>query len=338
MSTDSNQLAPSRPAQTAIATNAPSPLAFMSDTSAFNHLWRIATGYAKSNLVPMQFRGHIEDCFIICQLSLRMNVDPFMLMQATYIVHGKPGFEAKLAIALLNSSGKIRGTLKTEFSGKGDDYGCRAWAIDAYTGEKVTGPRVTLAMVKGEGWNVDKKLRDGGGIQKSKWNTMADLMFVYRASSFFVRTNYPEVLMGMPTREELEDVSVADASNQSRLETLLATADTTPADAAASREQSADESTTIDAEIVGDQEPDRPEEAEAEPAASTAAEEEDQAILMQEWREAIAACTAMPELLAMPEKLLVTAITRARRLELMEAINKREKELKGGKGGQKTMV
>jgi hypothetical protein len=181
------------------------PLAFLTDTAAFNHLWRIASGYSRSMLVPAAFRGKVEDCFIICQLALRMNVDPFMLMQNTYVVHGRPGFEAKLAIALLNASGKIKGTLKCSFDGKGDEYGCRAWAVDDETGEKITGPKVDWAMVKGEKWNQDKQLRDGGGVQKSKWNTMPDLMFQYRAAAFFIRTNYPEVLMGMRTVDEIEE-------------------------------------------------------------------------------------------------------------------------------------
>jgi hypothetical protein len=194
-----------------------SSLAFLTDPAAFNHLWRVATGYSRSQMVPMQFRSKPDDCFIICQLALRLEVDPFMLMQATYIVHGKPGFEAKMAIALLNASGKIKGTLKTSFSGDGDSYGCEAWCIDRETGEKVTGPKVDWRMVKAEGWNK----REG-----SKWNTMPGVMFIYRAASYLIRTNYPEVLMGMPTVEEVEDTTATDRraleiTNQERLDLLL---------------------------------------------------------------------------------------------------------------------
>jgi hypothetical protein len=195
------------PSADALATIPKGPLAFMTSPAALGHLWRIATGYSRSQLVPDAFKRKPDDCFIACQLALRLNVDPFMLMQNMYVVCGRPGFEAKLAVALLNASGKIKGTLKTTFVGKKgtDDYGCFAWAIDADTGEKVTGPTVDWKTVTEEGWNKDKPLRDGKGVQKSKWNTMPDLMFVYRAASFFIKANYPEVLMGMQTREELED-------------------------------------------------------------------------------------------------------------------------------------
>lgn len=214
MSTETNENQLSVPSQTPASPPLPvhysGPLAFLVDTNAFNHLWRVAKSYAAAGtMVPKNFQGKPEDCFVACQLALRLGCDPYMLMQNTYIVHGRPGFEAKLATALLNSSGKLKGTLKYSFDGSGDAYGCRAWGIDAETGEKVVGPKVDWSMVKAEGWNKDKQIRDGGGVQKSKWNTMPDLMFTYRAATFFIRTNYPEVLMGMQTRDELED-SVID--------------------------------------------------------------------------------------------------------------------------------
>jgi hypothetical protein len=188
---------PEAPAQTmALVSTAHGPLAFLTDTAAFNHLWRIATAYAKSSIVPQHLRGHQEDCFILCQMAIRMDVDPFMLMQQCYVVHGKPGFSGQFCIARLNSSGKIRGTVKTEFAGVGDDYGCTAWAIDRETGEKITGPKITLRIVKAEGWMA----KDG-----SKWKTMPEMMYIYRAAAWFIRANYPEVLMGMATVEELHD-------------------------------------------------------------------------------------------------------------------------------------
>jgi hypothetical protein len=188
---------PEAPAQTmALVSTAHGPLAFLTDTAAFNHLWRIATAYAKSSIVPQHLRGHQEDCFILCQMAIRMDVDPFMLMQQCYVVHGKPGFSGQFCIARLNSSGKIRGTVKTEFAGVGDDYGCTAWAIDRETGEKITGPKITLRIVKAEGWMA----KDG-----SKWKTMPEMMYIYRAAAWFIRANYPEVLMGMATVEELND-------------------------------------------------------------------------------------------------------------------------------------
>ena len=52
-------------------------------------------------------------------------------------------------------------------------------------------------MVKAEGW-YDKS--------GSKWKTMPDQMFRYRAAAFFARAFCPDVLMGLQTVEETRDV------------------------------------------------------------------------------------------------------------------------------------
>jgi hypothetical protein len=53
-------------------------------------------------------------------------------------------------------------------------------------------------MVKAEGW-----LAKPG----SKWKTMPELMFRYRAAAFFGRLYAPDILMGMPTSDEMLDIS-----------------------------------------------------------------------------------------------------------------------------------
>jgi hypothetical protein len=178
---------------------------YLVDTGRFEHLWRIATSFANSSLVPDVFKGKKDDCFIATQLAVRLGVDPFALMQSLYIVHGKPAFEAKLSIALLHGSGKIRGPIRYRFDGDGDDYGCTAIVTDDHTGDEIEGPKVTREMVVAEGWDKPKK------SQISKWVTMPELMFRYRAASFLVRTHYPDVTLGVQTREELED-SVVDVA------------------------------------------------------------------------------------------------------------------------------
>lgn len=173
---------------------------YLTDTAAFEHLWRVAVAFSRSTLVPDIFRNKPDDCFIAAQLAVRLNVDLFMLLQNIYVVHGKPDFQAKLSIGLLNESGKIRGTVRYCFDGEGDDYGCTAHVIDAFAGEVVEGPKVDLKMVKAEKWDQPKK-----GIP-SKWTTMPDQMFRYRSATFLIRAHYPEVLMGLHTSDELEDM------------------------------------------------------------------------------------------------------------------------------------
>ena len=165
-------------------------------------LMGLAKFYADSQIIPEHFRKRPADCFIACQLAYRLGAEPLMVMQSTYIVHGKCGFEGKFVTALLNTSGRIKGRVRYKLEGEGRDRKCTAYATDAVSGEEVFA-EVSWAMVEAEGWHLEKK------TQKSKWVTLPDLMFHYRAATFLARIHYPEVLMGMRTMDEIEDEPMA---------------------------------------------------------------------------------------------------------------------------------
>lgn len=163
------------------------------DTAKYNQMWRVANTFASTQLIPKQYQGQPADCFIAIQMAVRLGVEPMMFMQSTYIVHGKPGMEAKLCIALINAKGPFTGPIQWRFEGKGKTRQCTAYATMKETGE-VCESTVTRATVEAEGWN-----------KNPKWQSMEDLMFQYRSASFLGRLYCPEVLMGMQTMDELED-------------------------------------------------------------------------------------------------------------------------------------
>lgn len=177
-------------------------------------LMAIGRMYAESGMVPEHYRDKPGACAIAEQMARRCKVDTFLFMQNTYPVGNKIGMEAKLAIAMLNSSGKIRGRIRwSPIEGTGKDRKCTAYATDATTGEIIE-ETVTWAMVEAEGWNKSK------GTQSSKWMTLPDLMFKYRSAVFLCRVNYPDVLMGMHTSDELEDVQAADITIRKSVRSL----------------------------------------------------------------------------------------------------------------------
>lgn len=161
-------------------------------------LWRLAQMYAGSLLVPEQYRNRPHDCFIACQMALRLRIDPFAYMQSSYVVYGRPGVEAKLAIAMLNTSGKIKGRVRYEDKrdAKGVMIACTAIAKDAESEADVSAT-VTWEMVEAEGWHS----KNG-----SKWKTIREVMFRYRSASFLIKQFYPEVLLGMDFKDELDDM------------------------------------------------------------------------------------------------------------------------------------
>jgi hypothetical protein len=169
------------------------------DIDKFEHAQRVAKVLATSTLVPEHFRNNLGNCVIALNYADRIKADPFMVLQNMFVVHGKPGIEAKLVIALVNQSGRFE---PLQFKEEADS--CIAYAKEIKSGKVLEGPIVTIAIVKAEGW-LDKP--------GSKWKTMPQIMFRYRAATFFARTYCPEVLLGMQTKEELEDV-IVDLSKQ----------------------------------------------------------------------------------------------------------------------------
>jgi hypothetical protein len=173
----------------------------------FEQAWRYATAMAKSNFVPERYRGKPEDCFIALDLAGKLSTPTFKVhwltvLQSVYIVHGIPAMEAKLCIALVNRSGLFTDPLKYEVEGdnpKEKNYRVRAYATlkTSVTGIVLYGPWIDWELVRGEGW-YDKT--------GSKWKTMPEVMFHYRAASWFKNRHCPEVTMGMMSTDEAWEI------------------------------------------------------------------------------------------------------------------------------------
>lgn len=167
------------------------------DADSFELIQRVARAFTHSDLVPKQYQGNLSNCIIALDMAQRIGANPLMVMQNLYVVHGTPGWSSKFLIATINVSSEFS-KLRYEWKGNpgADDFGCRAWAIEKETGERLDGIWVTWAMVKAEGWHS----KNG-----SKWKTMPDQMFIYRAAAFWQRAYAPEISMGLITAEEVAD-------------------------------------------------------------------------------------------------------------------------------------
>jgi hypothetical protein len=177
--------------------NLPAVSVGFNDLKSFELTVRIAKVLAASSLVPEAYRDNLANCSIALNMASRIGADPLLVMQNLYIVHGNPGWSSKFLIACVNTCGRFS-ALRYEWRGTSgtDEYGCRAWAIEKDTKERLNGVWIDWRMVKAEGWHK----KNG-----SKWNTMPDQMFVYRSAAFWARAYAPELSMGLQTAEELSD-------------------------------------------------------------------------------------------------------------------------------------
>jgi hypothetical protein len=193
------------PASTQLANIQPRDTAVMpgfNSAGSWELAQRIGKAFASSDLVPQQYKGNLANCIVALEMANRMGASPLMVMQNLYIVHGTPGWSSKFLIATFNQSGKFS-AMRYEFDRdkNGKATGCRAWAIEKSTGDKLIGSTVTTEMAQAEGWST----KSG-----SKWKTMPEQMLMYRAAAFLVRTYAPEISMGLRTADEITD-GVIDA-------------------------------------------------------------------------------------------------------------------------------
>lgn len=175
---------------------------FSSD--AFEHAQRVAKMLMTSSLVPKEFQNNIQNTMIAMELAHRIGMSEIQVMQNLYVVHGKPSWSSTFIIGAINSGGRFE-PLKFDVTGEGDSLKCIAWTTEKGKQERIEGPAVTFKMAKAEGW-VDKN--------GSKWKTMPELMIRYRAAAFFGRLFCPEIMLGMQTADEVQDVSYQDLSQE----------------------------------------------------------------------------------------------------------------------------
>ena len=207
---------------------------------SFELMQRAAKLLSSSTLVPAAYRAYDEkkgenpnalaNCVVSLNMAQRMGADPLMVMQNLYIVEGRPSWSSQWIIAAINGCGRfspLRFELKnlgekeveyevtkwvnrerqaTKHKATVQNLECVAWAIEKETGERITSPAVNLEMAVKEGWY---------GKSGSKWQTMPEVMLRYRTASFFGKLYAPELLMGLQTVEEMQDI-VIDATPDGR--------------------------------------------------------------------------------------------------------------------------
>ncbi|WP_238876832.1 hypothetical protein [Achromobacter xylosoxidans] len=206
----------------------------------FELMQRAACLLSSSTLVPVAYRQTIEkldrygnvkesrenpnalaNSVVALNMAQRMGADPLMVMQNLYIVEGRPSWSSQWIIAAINGCGRFsplrfriesRGEREVEYKStywennqrhtkvekvKINDKVCVAWAIEKETGEVIESPAVSIEMAVLEGWYT----KNG-----SKWQTMDEVMLRYRTASFFGKLYAPELLMGLQTVEEAQDI------------------------------------------------------------------------------------------------------------------------------------
>jgi hypothetical protein len=163
--------------------------------------------------VPPWLRNNPGGCLAICFRALRWQMDPFAVAEKSYLAKGKGGeehvgFEAQLVHAVVTSRAPLKGRLRSEIIGEGDDRRCRVWGTfkgedkpHEYTSEKL-GKKI-----------ADIGENDRGFVKGSPlWKTDPEVQLTYSAVRQWCRLHSPETLLGVYTPDEIGESEPIDVT------------------------------------------------------------------------------------------------------------------------------
>ena len=183
------------PSQMSLTQNETKPSTVMKE---FGDMWKIATQYSKSDLVPENYKGKPQNVIIALGMAQKTGFDVYTIMNNLNIVKGKASWSGSFCRTLIEATNTYKDLDLIEVGEKGKDtWGYFAQAIRKTDGKIVKGATVTIEMAKAEGW-----------LKNTKWVTMPELMMQYRALAFFARVYASSAINGIQTTEELEDINV----------------------------------------------------------------------------------------------------------------------------------
>lgn len=188
------------------------------DTARFEHMQRIATVMARSNLIPdslcfekngdqlvsLELETVQANCFLIVNQSVRWNMDPFAVAQCVSVVHGKLCYEGKLIAAVIQ--GRAGVDLEYEFAGEGP--ATKVTVTGTIGGKPVLDSKGRPKTVEG---TVAEWETTGRG---SPWAAPGGKkrMLRYRGAREWCRVYEPGLMLGVYGDDELEDLRAARAT------------------------------------------------------------------------------------------------------------------------------
>lgn len=173
---------------------------------------RFAEVMCKADIaLPPHLRGNAGACMAVALQAMEWGMSPFAVASKSYAVKGAIAYEAQLIAAVVNTRSGIKGRLRYEFIGSGDDLSCKVTgSLDGEDCTYETPPIGAITTKNSPLWKVDPRQQLG-----------------YFAARSWARRHVPEVLLGVYDRDEAEtfqgpdnakDITPATPSVMSRLQ------------------------------------------------------------------------------------------------------------------------
>jgi hypothetical protein len=138
---------------------------------------------ATSRLLPKHFNGSPADALLVIEQSIRWRMSPFAVAQATHIVNGRLGYEAKLIAAACYHLDALERRLEIAWDGDGNNRRCTV--TGRFRGDP--NPRVKVSPTIG---SIPVK-------NSPLWKSDPDQQLAYFTIRAWARLYAPDVILGV---------------------------------------------------------------------------------------------------------------------------------------------
>jgi RecT family len=171
---------------------------------------RFADKAARSGMVPKDYVGKPDAICIAIQMGSELGLAPMQALQNIAVVNGRPSLWGDALPALCRASG-ICAYIREWSEGSGDSltYWCEAKRKD--DPNPIRNSFSVAQAKKASLWKTEprtkKRGRDGEyEVDSGPWYSYPDRMLQMRARGFALRDAFPDVLKGLITAEEAQDI------------------------------------------------------------------------------------------------------------------------------------
>jgi RecT family len=167
--------------------------------------------------VPPHVRDNPGVAFALCLQALEWRMPIMSVINKSYVVNNKGveriAYESQLVHAIIERNAPIKGRLRSQIIGEGDERRCKVWAT--FKGEK--SPHEYTSETLGSLREARGRNKEKGDVLKGSplWESQPEVQLFYSASRTWARMFAPDVILGAYTPEdpwysdEMKDVTPA---------------------------------------------------------------------------------------------------------------------------------
>lgn len=140
--------------------------------------------------------GRIAAAWGVLRYARLLGVDPYVVAQQIYVVHGRVSFSTSFLVGLLNARGNLRKHVDWTTTGTGNDLSVTCSA----TGQDEIERTVTMTIREANTWGWT-------GKNSAAWKADPALMLAYRTASKLIRLYFSDAVFGFLSQEEAVDMA-----------------------------------------------------------------------------------------------------------------------------------